>query len=98
VRGTVAAIEQVLADLPPDAKVIPGHGPLGTRADLEAYLAMIKDCVALVQAGIAQNRSLASLRTAKLLAKYDAEWGDGLITTDEFLAHLYRELAPPKAR
>jgi cyclase len=96
VKGYVATLEKTLAELPADARIVPGHGPLASRADLEAYLAMIKESIALVESGIAQNRSAASLKHAKVLAKYDETWGKGLISTDEWLDHLYRGLSPRK--
>jgi cyclase len=96
VKGYVAAVEKALAELPPDAKVIPGHGPIAGRKELETFLAMLKDTVSLVEAGIAQNRSVANLRTSKIFAKYDDTWGKAFIPSDEYLDHLYRGLSPAK--
>jgi glyoxylase-like metal-dependent hydrolase (beta-lactamase superfamily II) len=36
-RGMVTAVEQVLAQVKPDTKVIPGHGPIATVEELRAY-------------------------------------------------------------
>ncbi len=96
VKGYVAAVEKALAELPPDAKIIPGHGPRGGRKELEAFLSMLKETVALVEAGLAQNRSVANLRTSKIFAKYDDTWGKGVIPSDEYLDHLYRGLSTTK--
>jgi glyoxylase-like metal-dependent hydrolase (beta-lactamase superfamily II) len=37
IDGMIAAADQVLATDRRQTKVIPGHGPLGTKADLQNY-------------------------------------------------------------
>ncbi len=92
VRGYVAGIEKVLAGLPADVKVIPGHGKLATKADLEGYLAMLKDAVATVEKGIRDGKTLVQLQQAKALGKYEAQWGGGFMKTDVFTEQLYNGL------
>jgi cyclase len=91
VRGLAQNAEQAMAAVPDDVKVIPGHGPLSTKADVLKFVAMLKDCVALVGAGVKQGTSLAALQQGKVLAKYDA-LGHDFIKTDDFVATIYNEL------
>ena len=90
VKGYLAAVEKVLGDLPADVKIIPGHGPLATRADLAGYLAMLKETSAIVQKGIDEGRTVDELVAAKPLAKWD-KWS-WLITSDAYLKQLYNGL------
>lgn len=38
-----AGLEKMIQTLPPGVKVIPGHGPLAGKADMERALAMLDD-------------------------------------------------------
>jgi cyclase len=49
-NGMTDAVEKVIAQVPADVKVIPGHGQLSSLDDLRAYLSMLqatRDAVAL---------------------------------------------------
>jgi glyoxylase-like metal-dependent hydrolase (beta-lactamase superfamily II) len=39
----IDAVQQVVSQLPPDVKVIPGHGPISNLDDVRAYLGMLKE-------------------------------------------------------
>ena len=74
-------------------RIIPGHGPLATRADYKAYrdmLAAVRDAVGpLVKAGKTQEQVVAAKPTAAL----DARWGGGFIKPDSFAGLVYADLA-----
>lgn len=96
VQGYIAAVEKVLGELPADVKIIPGHGPLATRADLESYLAMLKETSAVVQKGKDAGQTAQQMKAAKVLAKWDKYSWD-FISTDGFVDELYQGLkAAPK--
>jgi cyclase len=97
-RGMIAAVEKVMATVPADAKVIPGHGPLSTVADMKPYVAMLKDCMGRVQKGIDQGKTLEQLKQEKILAGYESWGGEGkFVTTDKFIETLYNDLKGTKA-
>ncbi len=93
VKGYVKSMKKVLQLAPADAKVIPGHGPLATRADLEAEIAMIEDCIAIVEKRIKEGMSREDAVAAGLPEKY-AEWSWQFITTEKWLDTLYQALSP----
>ena len=98
VRGMIAACETVLATVPPDAKVIPGHGSLSTVADLKPYVAMLKDATARIEKGIRDGKSAEELKKENVLAGYESWGGPGkFITTDKFIDTLYADLTGRKA-
>lgn len=91
VQGMIAGDEKVLAEVPDDVKIIPGHGPLGTKDDLRKFVQMLKETSAAVQQGIKQGKTLAQLKQEKVLAKWDS-FGQSFIKTDVFTEILYDSL------
>jgi|SRR6185312_1143026 len=91
VQGMIAGDEKVLSEVPDDVKIIPGHGPLGTKDDLRKFIQMLKDTTAAVQAGIKQGKTLDQLKQEKVLAKWDS-FGQAFIKTDMFTEILYDSL------
>jgi hypothetical protein len=85
----------VLATVPDDAKIIPGHGELSDKAGLRRYADMLKRTSAAVQRGIAAGKTLAQLKEEKVLAEWDS-WGKGFIKTDMFTETLFKELSAKK--
>ena len=96
-RGMIAACEKVMSTVAPDVKVIPGHGPLSTVADLKPFIAMLKDASARVEAGIKQGKTVDQLKQEKVLSGYESWGGAGkFITTDKFIETLYNDLTGNK--
>ena len=49
-EGILTNVETVLSFLPPDSKLIPGHGPVGTNKDLLRYRDFLRAALAHVKA------------------------------------------------
>lgn len=95
VEGMIAALEQIVQELPPDVKVIPGHGPLSNLDDVRRFTAMLKDTKAVVDKGIKQGKSLDQLRQEDLLAPWK-KWSGDFITSEQWLVTLYNDLTGKK--
>ncbi len=91
VQGMIAGDEKVLAAVPDDVKIIPGHGPLATKDDLRKFITMLKETSAAVQAAINKGQTLDQMKKEKVLAQWDA-WGKAFINTDVFTEVLYDSL------
>jgi glyoxylase-like metal-dependent hydrolase (beta-lactamase superfamily II) len=91
VQGMTAGVEKVLAQIPADAKVIPGHGPLSDVNGLKAYHHMLVETAAIVQKQIKAKKTLAQIKTAGLPAEWK-EWGSGFIKTDDWIEAIYNSL------
>jgi glyoxylase-like metal-dependent hydrolase (beta-lactamase superfamily II) len=91
VLGMIENVEKALAAVPDDVKVIPGHGPLSSKADALKFTAMLRDAVALVQAAMKQGRSLEQMKAENVLARYDA-LGQGFVKTPAFIELIHNEL------
>ena len=92
--GFIAAIRKALEIARPTTKVIPGHGELATKADLQAALAMHEGARAAVQAQIDAGRTLEQTIAAKPLAQWTPRFGPagGFITDDAYVTVIYNEL------
>jgi len=95
VQGLIADIAQIIPMLPPDVKVIPGHGPLSTLDDLKKFEDMLRGASAKVAAAIKQGKTLDQMKKENVLANY-AEWGKGFVTPDRFTEILYNDLSGKK--
>jgi cyclase len=91
----LASIEDALKLTNGDTKIIPGHGPVGTQADLIAWRDMLKSVIGNVQAGIKAKRTLAEIKAAKPAAKWEVK--GGFISGDAFTEAVYKSLTAPAA-
>lgn len=89
VKGIIAAMDKVVKELPPNVKVIPGHGKVSTIEDVKKLSATLKDCVKLVEP-IAKKKTLAETIAAKPLAKYE-DLGKGFVKAETFVEIIWRE-------
>jgi cyclase len=90
--GMIAAANQVLAATDASTRIIPGHGPLGTRADLVRYRDMLVVVRTRVGRLVTQRRTLTQVIAAKPLADLDAQWGQGFLKPEVFLTIAYQSL------
>ena len=95
VEGMIAAVESVISNLPPDVKVIPGHGPVSNLDDVRRFLAMLKDSKAVVENGIKAGKTLDQLKQADVLAPWQ-KWSGSFITSEQWLVTLYNDLTGKK--
>ncbi len=93
VDGILSAVERVLAMIDDETKVIPGHGPLSNRAELAAYLEMLKDVRAKIGALVDAGKSLDEVQAARPTAAYDEKWGKVFLTGEQFTGIVYENLA-----
>ena len=88
--GMVTAADGALKVAKPDTKIIPGHGPLGTRAELQAYRDMLAAVHERIAALKSSGKSVDEVVAAKPTAAFDAVWGNGPIKPDQFVAIAYK--------
>jgi len=89
IAGMIAACDTVLALANDKTKIMPGHGPLATKADLVAFRDMLAKAQANIQALIDAGKNEAEIIAAKPLAELDKEWGDGFLPSDMWVKIVY---------
>jgi cyclase len=80
VQGLIDNVAKALAMMPAGAKVIPGHGPLSTPADLQRFHAMLVETTAIVRRRMQEGKSLEAIQAEGLPDTWK-EWGSGFIDT-----------------
>ena len=89
VQGMIDNVAAVLAKIPADAKLIPGHGPLSTVQDLKNYHDTLVETSKIVQDAMKKKKTLDELKKAGLPDKYK-EYGSGFIKTDAWIETVYK--------
>ena len=84
-------VQTIIDQLPPDVKIIPGHGALATLDDLKAFKAMLDETVGIIRDGIGAGKDEAKLQAEGLPEKY-AGAGSGFISTKRWIAIVYESL------
>jgi cyclase len=94
IDGLIAAVDKGLAWSNETTRIVPGHGPVASKAELAAYRAMLIDIRAKVAAGIRAKRTLAQIQATKPAAAYGM--ADGFIKPDQFVAFVHESLSKRK--
>ena len=90
--GMIAAYRKLLPTLDDQVKVVPGRGRVGTKKDLENYLAVMVALRDRMTALIRQGKSLEECLAAKPTADFDAKWANGPIRPDSYVEEVYADL------
>jgi glyoxylase-like metal-dependent hydrolase (beta-lactamase superfamily II) len=92
IDGVVAAADRVLALATDSTRIIPGHGPIASRADLRAYRDMLATVAARVREGVAAGRSLEDVIAFRPTAEFDARFGKGFLPPNRFVEMVYKNV------
>jgi glyoxylase-like metal-dependent hydrolase (beta-lactamase superfamily II) len=91
VQGLTENVGKILAQLPADVKLIPGHGPLSNKADLEKFHRMLVETTGIVQKRMKAGKTLEAIQAEGLPDEWK-EWGSGFIDTKTWLSVVYESL------
>jgi len=92
VDGMIAASDRLLRLADADTKIVPGHGPLATKADLVKYRDMLSTAADRVRKLKASGKSLEESIAAKPFTDLDGAWGSGRYKGDDFVKIVYMTL------
>lgn len=98
VQGMIAAMEKSLAQLPPDVKVIPGHGTISNLDDVREFVKMLRDASAVVENALKARKTLDQMKQEKILASWEKKWSGDFINADAFIETLYNSLTGNKGQ
>ena len=91
-EGMINAVTAALPYVNDSTKVIPGHGPLGGKAELLAYRDVLTGIRDRVAALIKQGKMKEQVIAARPSGEWDATWGAGFMKPDVFLGIVYESL------
>lgn len=94
IKGYIKASEKALLIANDATKIIPGHGKLATKKDLEMFLKMLKEITSTIQKEIDAGKSEKDIiKNTSLTATYDAKgYGDGFINSERMRKTIYTSL------
>lgn len=75
-QGTLDTLGIIIGMAGPNTKIIPGHGAVSSRADVQEFRDMVLDVRDMVAALVAQGMNLEQVTAANPTAAYNAKWGD----------------------
>jgi glyoxylase-like metal-dependent hydrolase (beta-lactamase superfamily II) len=84
-EGMIAAEEKLLTLVDNSTRIIPGHGPLGSRTDLQAALDMLKRARDLIKPLVDAGKSADETVAAKPLVPLGGKYGHGFLNDDTFV-------------
>lgn len=88
VEGYITSVKTLLGKIDDDTVIIPGHGPLATKADYQAFLEMIEATRDIVQKHKADGMSVDEIVAQGLGDKWSA-WSWNFITEERWINTLY---------
>jgi len=92
INGMIAGTDRALAMTNGRTKIVPGHGPLSDHAGLLRYRKVIGTIRDRVRSQKRAKKTLAQVQASKPSADFDATWGKGMMTPNDFVALVYNTL------
>lgn len=93
INGYVPALDAVLAIIDDNTRVVPGHGRVGSRADLLAYRNMLVTIRDRVAAMMDDGLGLDAVLAAKPSREFDQAWASDRVGPDDWVRMVYQSLA-----
>ncbi|HEX2696042.1 MAG TPA: MBL fold metallo-hydrolase, partial [Acidobacteriota bacterium] len=91
----VRQLDVILAALPDDIRIIPGHGPLAGKDELKAFRDMLDDSAELVRGRMKEGKTLEEIQAAGMPERF-APWTKGFMPVPGWLELVYRSLEKNK--
>lgn len=97
VQGYADNVGTVLAKIPGDAKIIPGHGPLANFDDLKKFHTMLVTTIGIVRDKMKAGKTLDQIKAEGLPPAWDS-WGQGFIKTPVWIQTIYQSFSNKSSR
>jgi cyclase len=94
IDGQIRGADELLALVNDDTAIVPGHGPVGTKAMLRDYRQMLADARERIQKLKAAGKSEEQVFAARPNADYDAKFGPDA-KGENFMRAVFRSLPIP---
>ena len=92
IDGMIRGVDDLLNFAKDDTKIVPGHGPVGTKAIMREYRQMLVEARDRIQKLKAAGKTEDEVVAAKPNADYDAKFGSDARATGNFIRVIYRSL------
>ncbi len=92
IEGMIRATDENLKLATAKTIIVPGHGPVGNRAQLAEYRDMLGEVKTKIQAMKRRGQSLQEVVAGKPTKTFDEKWGKFVINGDFFANLVYRSV------
>jgi cyclase len=93
IDGMIHSVDRILGQTDEQTKIVPGHGPVATRADLQDYRDMLVQVRQRIKELIAAGKTMDEVVAAAPTKDFDASWGSGYVTAKVFTEMVFSSLA-----
>jgi cyclase len=93
IDGMIHSLDQILAQTDEQTKIVPGHGPVATRANLQNYRDMLVQVRQRVKNLIAAGKTMDEVVAVMPTKDFDARWASGYVTPEVFTRMVFSSLA-----
>ncbi len=93
IYGMIDVAATLLTQVDDKSKIIPGHGPLANKQDLQNYHDMLVQAVNAVRPLTKKGLSLEEAIKLDPLKDLNEKWGGGFLKPDQFLGIIYQTIA-----
>lgn len=90
IDGLISNVSMALGIVDDDTKIIPGHGAISSKADLESYKSVLVTLRARVKKARDEGNSLEETQKLGLSKEWDATHGQGFINADRIIEFIYK--------
>lgn len=92
VNGAIKAVEVALMLVDDNTQIIPGHGSVGNRADLEKYLEFLTTIRDRINEYVSVGRGIESMKAEDIVKGYE-DWSWGFIDAARLTSIFYNSLS-----
>jgi len=92
IDGLIHSVDRILAQTDEQKKIVPGHGLVATRADVQDYRGMLVQIRQKIKDLIAAGKTMDEVVGAAPTKDFDAKWGSGYTTGDVFTKMVFSSL------
>jgi len=97
INGMIAAVKWILLLCDQNTKVIPGHGHLSNKAELEEYLKRLVAARDRISREIKAGKPLDAVIASQPTRDLDTAWGKGFMKPEQFVKIVYDSLVNEKS-
>jgi cyclase len=93
IDGMIHSVDQILAQTDEQTKIVPGHGPVATRSDLQNYRDMLVQVRQRIKVLVAAGKTIDEAVAAAPTKDFDSEWGRGYVSPDVFVRMVFTSVS-----
>src|SRR5207237_6269251 len=80
--GMIHSLDQILTQTDDQTKIVPGHGPVANRSDLQNYRDMLVQVRQRIKVLVGAGKTMDEAVAAAPTKDFDAQWGQGYVSPD----------------